>query len=715
MAPELRVEENKIDVSDVQINEAGKVPFFKRTILADEPEALVISGRRAAINAQEIVGSNGFNDLLVRYEELFKDPIDSDAMLERRQIDETQKISSHTKEQFKDFCVKVANYDGVSEAEMDISRGEFDKQVHRFKGLLNYWLGLRSSVQVNYHRKSRENKIGVQTTAQNEERNLEKSIYELIQKMNDVAVAVGSSERIVLNEGVRLGAVETIVGAARNSMERVFRGLDGGEGISYPSGLNIETPVKRRKNGKDAPVELECEHNENESPKDRPAHQSEILEKGKWTMRNYNVGGIPVSIYFNSKYGTHFLPGLEALFGEMGDETVDVDGHVRIYFGVEPELMMEGQHRTIYSSGDQLRMMISAEEGMDYFGYIKKSILTMTNLWISMLSSVMARENYYKNYGSKSKPKVNKILDHIPHELRGLHEKLHSIYMEKPGEGQAKFEKLLPRIKIKEIGYLPEGGPGFDSGQFILMPIHGAAYTIRTEDGKEMNFVLPGDSGVGKSEVLREVINMGIQVVSVQADDMLYVIFDRESGNLFSIGTEKGAFTKMDDLPLDGKVMTSDVRPLVGYNAEEPKGNRRVVEPFIAKPNIPKKVDGILALVNAYKPEGEQRVKKVKLKELVKTWVEGPYRKSSSIDGGGEKETAVTNVPFWNEFGPNMMPGVLEQLLEEILIDNPSEPEDVRSRRNEIRAYIANTFGNGKFKEVAQALVTQVFSEAVGS
>lgn len=691
MAPEVFVEQSEMDVSDVQIDKTtGRASFVRRTVFADEREALVISGRRAAKSAKEIVGSDGFDDLLVRYDYMFWNPEENlVSMLEKRKIDDSQRIPAKEKGDFKKFCAEVAAYDGSSEIGMDVET--FDIQMYRFKGLLNYWLGLRSSAQVNYQRDSRE-KDGerIQTTAQNEAENLRRSIAELITNMNKVAQALGSTESIDVNENMSLGPVETIVGAARNSMKQVFRAHDGGEGLTYDSGIDIKTSVKRRKGG--APIGLEFENFDGiQSTKIRPADEHEILGEGDWTMRNYNVGGIPVSIYFNSKYGTHFLPGLEALFGEMGDDPVDADGPVKIYFGVDPNSMMEGQQRTIYSRHGELRMMISAEQDMDYFGYLKKSMLTMTNLWISMLSSVMARKNYSEH--PETRDRIKTMMDGFPLELNGLHEELYKLLGTQP----IKFEGLLPKVRVKEMGYSPKG-EGFNSGQYILMPVHGAAYTIKTTSGKEINFVLPGDSGVGKSEVLRELINMGIEVISIQADDMLYMIYDRETGSLYSVGTEKGAYTKTDDLPVDGKVNTSDKRPLVGYNAEERKGNRRVVEPFVSNPNKPKRVDGLLALVNAYEANGDQRVKKVELKELVETWVQGPYKQSSSVQGGGGKSAEIVNVPFWNEFGPDKVVNLLRQLIMEIFVTEPEEygatskdALNVIKRRGRIKAYKVDT------------------------
>ena len=227
MTPTVDTKRVEIDVSEVQMNkDDGKAPFVTRTIFADEREALIISDRRAAKNAQEVVGSKGFDDLLDRYDGMFVNSgEDLASMLEKRKIEESQRIFAFERGDFKNFCNKIANYD--SSLAFEIEPEEFDKQINRFKGLLNYWLGLRSSIQVEHREKGGS---GRQTTAQIEEKNLERSISELIQKFNIVAGAVGSKEKIEINENMYLGAVETIVGAARNSLKKVFRVYDGDKG-----------------------------------------------------------------------------------------------------------------------------------------------------------------------------------------------------------------------------------------------------------------------------------------------------------------------------------------------------------------------------------------------------------------------------------------------------------------------------------------------------
>lgn len=687
MTPELTVKTREIDVKDAQLNsETGNAPFVERTIFADERESLTIRGRRAAKNAQEIVNSQGFEDLLDRYQRFFDHPTkDLQKMLERRKMELSQGITNPIK--FKSVLRQIAGHDGSSQ--LQISKEDFEKHLPCIKGVINYWLGLRSSFQLNARRKS--NDEPVRTTAQEEERHFLEAIQDLFKKINIVGRELGSEEELNIEEGTYPGAVHTVVGGTRDSIKKVFRVVSGEKGVSYGKGLNVETVTKRRTSG--APIDLEEDrYNTHMSIENRPAHETEILEGGEWIMRTYNVGGLPIEVCFNSQYGSHLLPGLEALFGETDDSKISGDAPVKLYFGVDPKLMTGRKQRIVYSRHRELRMMISAEKEMDYFGYLKKSLLTMKNLWISMLSSVMSRKYHLDEH---AKNRNQEMMRDFPEELREL-----SIDLAKfQGKQPIRFEQtLLPQIEIPEIEYETKES-GFNPGRYILMPVHGASYTIEMGDGKEMNFVLPGDSGVGKSEVLRELRSKGIKVTNIQADDMLYMVYDRETGQTYSVGTENGAFTKTDDLPQNGTVNTSDKRPLIGYNAEEKGGNRRVIEPLIAEPLVPKKVDGLLALVNAFKPEDEdQRVKQVSIQELVETWIEGPYKKSSSITGGGISGNII-NVPFWNEFGPDKVTNLLRYLIHEIFINAPDDSEGITrsekrimQERGKIKAFIVNTF-----------------------
>jgi hypothetical protein len=703
MTSKLTTKTRGIDVEEAQWDpKTGKAPFVERTIFADERIALNISGHRAARDVREIVRSRGFNDLLERYEQFFSHaPDDLEKMLEKRKIDQSQRITDP--EKFRRIFKQIAEYEGASPIE--ISKDDFEKHLHSFRGLLNYWLGLRSSLQLDA---IRENDKITLTTAQEEERNFLAAIQDLIAKINTVAESLESEERIDTEEGMYLGAIDTIVGGTRDSVSNVFRVLDGEKGVNYGKGLNIETIVKRRTSG--APIELmEDNNNTHVSIKKRPAHENEILESEEWIMRTYNVGGLPIAVYFNSKYGSHLLPGLEALFGEMDNGNVVGIAPVKLYFGVDPELMTGGKQRIVYSRHRELRMLISAEENMDYFGYLKKSILTAANLWSSMLSGVMSRKHYLDE---ETPEKNSEMMRNFPEELRGLFTEL----MEFQGKKPMLFEQTaLPQTNIQNIRYLTRLS-GFNPGRYIFMPVHGASYTIDMGSGKEMNFVLPGDSGVGKSEVLRELKSKGIEVSNIQADDMLYMIYDKNTGKTYSVGTESGAFTKTDDLPADSKINTSDKRPLVGYNAEESGGNRRVVEPSVAKPLIPKRIDGFLALVNAFEPDDEsQRVKKIDLQDLVETWIEGPYKKSSSVTGGGSGGEIV-NVPFWNEFGPDKVTHMLRHLMNEMFINEPENgnTEIVDRNRKKIKAFMVNTYCkedsdlNGTFGAAADQLQAEL-------
>lgn len=83
------------------------------------------------------------------------------------------------------------------------------------------------------------------------------------------------------------------------------------------------------------------------------------------------------------------------------------------------------------------------------------------------------------------------------------------------------------------------------------LPIHGAFAKIHMKDAaKTYNVMLVGDSGAGKSETLDAISKVSTEdncSVDILIDDMGSLHFNRE-GELMAVGTEIGAFVRLDDL-----------------------------------------------------------------------------------------------------------------------------------------------------------------------
>lgn len=662
--------EGVVEVKDFQLQDGDdSVPALPRTIHAGE-DPFVVDRKAACKSMQEIIASPSFKRFLEIFAERkgitnLKFFLKTIALLKSDELEIDDKENLLTR-----VGLDNKNSDELKDFAADVNSS------------LDFWVGLRSRLQIH----------NLAADACEEQAKLEEAILEFIERANKV-FGILELPPIDIEKHPSLAACLTATGQPRNSYSKTFRVKTS----THSKGLNVETSRKRRRKAK---ISTRTNY-KNNVPRER-----DILGEKSWVERRFSVGGICVSIFFRDDYA-HLLPGAENLFRDLSGKSIESDSNgddppkIKMYFGVDPK-KMEGEERIICSRHDELRLMVAAIKGkdglspedsnydwMEYFGYLKKSLLTLTNSWNTIISAVTSAK-YFLDRGMQKEH--DELLENFPVPLRDLQGKLFELLDTKPEE----FQKLLPKFDIPEIDYYPNEA-GFDSGRYLFIPVHGAAYTIKIGD-KTINFVLPGDSGVGKSEVMRMLEGEGeCEIEEVQADDMLSLIFDRQTGKTFSVGTEGGAFTKTDDLPL-GTLQTTNHHPIVGYNAAEPTGNRRVVESSISK-TTPKKVDAFLALVNSDSKKGNQsRFKELSLEEFVELWIEGPYRPSSSVEGGG-KESKKTFVAFWNVFIANGLRGIIKKLVRQMFVDDPtdwgaktkiagSQLEDDATRTNEVESII---------------------------
>lgn len=110
-----------------------------------------------------------------------------------------------------------------------------------------------------------------------------------------------------------------------------------------------------------------------------------------------------------------------------------------------------------------------------------------------------------------------------------------------------------------------------------VLPIHGAGLSIHLRNGITKNVVILGDSGAGKSETIEAMKHLNdhlIADITTIYDDM--GSFIKENGNIYTKGTEIGAFVRLDDLDKAYSLLSVD--RAIFYNPE--KTNSRVVVPI---------------------------------------------------------------------------------------------------------------------------------------
>ncbi len=81
------------------------------------------------------------------------------------------------------------------------------------------------------------------------------------------------------------------------------------------------------------------------------------------------------------------------------------------------------------------------------------------------------------------------------------------------------------------------------------LPVHGAMASVLLSNNKIKNIVIIGDSGTGKSETLEALRILGkkyIKQMEIIFDDMGTLFMEDE--NIYAMGTEIGAFVRLDDL-----------------------------------------------------------------------------------------------------------------------------------------------------------------------
>lgn len=188
------------------------------------------------------------------------------------------------------------------------------------------------------------------------------------------------------------------------------------------------------------------------------------------------------------------------------------------------------------------------------------------------------------------------------------------------------------------------------------LPIHGAGISIKLNDGTVKNVVIVGDSGAGKSETieaLRLIASDKIQEITTIYDDMGY--FESVNGQVYTSGTEIGAFVRTDDLENDYVYKVFDRAIFLNPTGK----NARLVLPVSTYKEVSNnyRVDYVF-YANNYEDKKNKILIFKQVDEALQIFKEG---KRLALGTTGEKGLVETF--FANPFGPMQLENTTNSLL----------------------------------------------------
>ncbi|MEF9918497.1 MAG: hypothetical protein RR790_04470 [Eubacterium sp.] len=180
------------------------------------------------------------------------------------------------------------------------------------------------------------------------------------------------------------------------------------------------------------------------------------------------------------------------------------------------------------------------------------------------------------------------------------------------------------------------------------LPIHGAFAKVSVGGEKNVNIMLVGDSGAGKSETLEAINKLPKNLecdVDILIDDMGSLHFDKND-ELMAIGTEIGAFVRLDDLQPGYAYSTMDRSIFMNPNIV----NARVIVPQMSYEEISRStpVDYIF-YINNYEEIGGD-VKPIEMFENLDKAL-SVFSEGKRMAKGTTGEVGMTSTYFANPFG----------------------------------------------------------------
>ncbi|MBU4440375.1 MAG: hypothetical protein KJ779_12460 [Firmicutes bacterium] len=180
------------------------------------------------------------------------------------------------------------------------------------------------------------------------------------------------------------------------------------------------------------------------------------------------------------------------------------------------------------------------------------------------------------------------------------------------------------------------------------MPVHGAFAKIRVGGKKSANVMLIGDSGAGKSETLEAINKLPKELAcdfDILIDDMGSLHFNKE-GELMAVGTEIGAFVRLDDLQPGYAYSTMDRSIFMNPNIV----NARVIVPQMSYEEISKstRVDFVF-YINNYEEISEAAPPIELFDDLDEAYA--VFSEGKRMAKGTTGEVGITTTYFANPFG----------------------------------------------------------------
>ena len=190
------------------------------------------------------------------------------------------------------------------------------------------------------------------------------------------------------------------------------------------------------------------------------------------------------------------------------------------------------------------------------------------------------------------------------------------------------------------------------------LPIHGAMAQFVLKNHKIFNVVIMGDSGAGKSETLetlRRLAGDKIEDINTIFDDM--GTFRIKDGEVYALGTEIGAFVRLDDL--DSSYAYRQIERSVFISPD--KLNARVIVPAVYYDDVIRghKVDLFLYANNYEDKHGIHTFDDIN--EAKKVFKEGKRRAAATT-----YEQGLLTSYFANPFGPVQLQNVCDGLIDEV-------------------------------------------------
>lgn len=182
-----------------------------------------------------------------------------------------------------------------------------------------------------------------------------------------------------------------------------------------------------------------------------------------------------------------------------------------------------------------------------------------------------------------------------------------------------------------------------------ILPFHGSLVEICLQSGKRASILMIGDTGAGKSETLEAYKQLGGDLISettIIADDMGSILIE-DDGTVRGIGTEIGAFLRLDDLQPGYAFGQIDRSILMNAHLT----NARIILPVAFFDTVIKgtKIDYIF-YANNYEEVAEDKpvIEKIPNTETALDI----FSKGTVMSKGTTTSTGIVGTYFANIFGP---------------------------------------------------------------